>query len=103
LQVKRLAAKNKGGRPRKVAAAAAAVKRGPGRPRKVAVVAGPAAAAVTAAAPRVAAPAAGNRDAVRAVLLEFATTVALAEGKAEMIGVVTRVDGWVDRVLKAAG
>jgi len=43
-----------------------------------------------------------SRSAVRSILLEFAREVAAAEGKADIIGVVGRVDTWVDRVQKAA-
>lgn len=43
-----------------------------------------------------------SRSAVRSILLEFAREVAAAEGKADIIGVVGRVDTWVDRVEKAA-
>jgi hypothetical protein len=68
--------------------------RRPGRPRKTAAPAAPAAAASRAATT-------DSREAVRAVLLEFAGSVARVENKADMISLVGGVDGWVDRVLSA--
>ena len=41
----------------------------------------------------------GSREAVRAGLLSFARDVAAAEGKADLIGVLTSVDDYVDDVL----
>ena len=67
--------------------------RRPGRPRKNA--------APAAAAP--AGTASGSREAVRSVLLDFAGSVARAENKADVISLVSGVDGWVDRVLSATG
>ncbi len=92
LQVKRMRAIGKRGRKRAAAAPAGkkAAKRGPGRPPK--------------SATRAAAPASGDaRGAVRAVLLEFAREVASAEAKADVIGVIGRLDTWVDRVQRAVG
>lgn len=43
-----------------------------------------------------------SRDAVRSLLLQFASDVAGAEGKADVVKVIGRVDSWVDRLLKAA-
>jgi hypothetical protein len=68
--------------------------RPPKRASAGAVTAGPAAA--PSAAPS------RSRDAVRDVLLEFASSVARIENKADMIGLVSGVDGWVDRVVSAS-
>jgi hypothetical protein len=58
-------------------------RRGPGRPPAVLVT--------------------GERGTVRAVLLEFAGEVVNADSKADMISVISRMDHWVDRVIRAAG
>lgn len=42
-----------------------------------------------------------DREAVRATLLQFAKDVSSAEGKAEMIDLLTGVDEYVDRVVDA--
>lgn len=53
---------------------------------------------------RSAAPAGGdNRDRVRAVLLELARDIANAQGKGDVVDVVAGIDGYVGRVMKAAG
>lgn len=44
-----------------------------------------------------------DREAVRSVLLRFARDVSAAEGKAEMIDVLSSVDDYVDDVVGAAG
>lgn len=49
------------------------------------------------------APPAADRDAIRAVLLDFAKRVAGAEGKGQMVDLIAGIDRWVDRVAKAAG
>lgn len=52
------------------------------------------------------APASGStsaRDAVRRLLLQFGKEIAGADGKADMLDVLTGVDGWVDRVVAASG
>ena len=76
---------------RRKASAPAGPRRGPGRPpgsgRKAAESAAPAADS-------------GNRNAVRNVLIEFASAVASADGKAEMIGVMSNLDNWVDEVMR---
>jgi hypothetical protein len=46
--------------------------------------------------------ASGERGTVRAVLLEFAGEVVNADSKADMISVISRMDHWVDRVVRAA-
>jgi hypothetical protein len=56
----------------------------------------------SAAAPAASAGGGQNRDAVRSLLLQFASDVAGAEGKADVVRVIGRVDSWVDRLLKAA-
>ncbi|HWV56895.1 MAG TPA: hypothetical protein VNZ57_05435 [Longimicrobiales bacterium] len=59
--------------------------------------------AATAAAPESSPAAAGiDRDAVRAVLLQFAQAVVAAEGAAELVKVVGNIDKYVDSVAKAA-
>jgi hypothetical protein len=63
--------------------------RRPGRPRRT-----------TSASP---APAGPGRDEVRSLLLQFARDIAAAEGKADVVEVIGEVDGWVDRVIAAAG
>jgi len=45
----------------------------------------------------------GNRETVRAVLLDFARDVAAAEGKAQIVDLIAGVDRYVDRVVKAKG
>lgn len=42
-----------------------------------------------------------DRDAIRGTLLQFAKDVSSAEGKAEMIDLLTSVDEYVDRVVEA--
>ena len=44
----------------------------------------------------------GDRSAVRGVLLELVRDVAAAEDRAELVGLVADMDGYVDRVLKAS-
>jgi hypothetical protein len=44
-----------------------------------------------------------NRDAVRNVLLQFASDLSAAEERKDVVQVVARVDRYVDQVLKAAG
>lgn len=44
----------------------------------------------------------GNRDKVREVLLSLARDVADAQGKGDVVDVVAGIDGYVDRVMKAA-
>ena len=44
-----------------------------------------------------------DREAVRGVLLRFARDVSAAEGKAEMIDILSSVDDYVDDVVGAAG
>ncbi|HUF69844.1 MAG TPA: hypothetical protein VMM79_14465 [Longimicrobiales bacterium] len=88
---KRTAAKKRPGRPAKKrgrragsdAGAPQRRRRGPGRPPAVLVT--------------------GERGTVRAVLLEFAGEVVNADSKADMISVISRMDHWVDRVVRAAG
>lgn len=43
-----------------------------------------------------------NRDRVRSLLLQFARDIAGAEGKADMVDVISNVDRWVDQVVAAA-
>jgi hypothetical protein len=43
-----------------------------------------------------------GRQGVRSLLLQFARDVAAAEGKADVVNVLTSVDRWVDRVISAA-
>jgi hypothetical protein len=74
--------------------------RGPGRPRKNAA---PAAQPVAARARRSAMTEPAGREGVRTLLLQFARDVAAAEGKADVVEVLTNVDRWVDRVIGAAG
>jgi hypothetical protein len=93
LQVKRLLAPRK--RRRAGAAkknAAANGRRGPGRPRKIAATT---ASAVTAAS-------AGNRVAVRSVLLQFAKDIVAAEQRAKFIDVIAGIDDYVERIVRAA-
>ncbi|MGK7312630.1 MAG: hypothetical protein ACN0LA_10380 [Candidatus Longimicrobiales bacterium M2_2A_002] len=45
----------------------------------------------------------GKREDVREVLLSLARDVANAQGKGDVVDVVAGIDGYVDRVLKAAG
>ena len=45
----------------------------------------------------------GSRDQVRAVLLALAKDVAGAQSKGDVVDVIAGIDGYVDRVLKAAG
>jgi len=113
LQVKRISAaekKRRSGAGRKAAKKSATPKsagrksrKSGGRrgPRKQAARSGGAAAAQPSRPPR-SATGGDSRSAVRSILLEFAREVAAAEGKADIIGVVGRVDTWVDRVQKAA-
>ena len=42
-----------------------------------------------------------DREAIRGTLLQFAKDVSAAEGKAEMIDLLTSVDGYVDQVVEA--
>lgn len=63
-----------------------------GRPRKKAAGAG-----------RNKAAAVNTRDEIRSILLQFARDVAAADGKADVLEVVARVDGLVDRVATAVG
>lgn len=44
-----------------------------------------------------------NRDRVRRVMLELARDVANAQGKGDVVDVIMGIDGYVDRVIKAAG
>lgn len=44
----------------------------------------------------------GNRDAVRAVLLDYARELAGAEDMGQIVSLVAGVDEYVDRVMKAA-
>lgn len=44
--------------------------------------------------------AASGREGVRAVLLDFARQVAAANERADLIDVVSAVDGWVDRIME---
>jgi hypothetical protein len=53
--------------------------------------------------PRAAAETSGGRDAVRDLLLGFAKKVASADGKVDMVDVMTGLEGWVDRVMAARG
>ena len=46
--------------------------------------------------------AAGGRDDVRGILLEFAGEIASAEGKVDVVRVIGGIDGYVDRVIQAA-
>lgn len=43
-----------------------------------------------------------QRDAVRTILLEFASELAAAEHRKDVVGVVASVDRWVDRILDGA-
>ena len=45
----------------------------------------------------------GKRDDVREVLLSLARDVANAQGKGDVVDVVAGIDGYVDKVMKAAG
>lgn len=45
---------------------------------------------------------AANRDAVREVLLGFATDLSAAEARKDLVQVLSRVDDYVERVLEAA-
>jgi hypothetical protein len=91
------------GRPRKIT-----TKRGPGRPRKSTTqgVPGrrpgrpPGSGASSVSTP--AAASSSSRDAVRALLLQFASDVAGAPGKPEVVKVLTSVDRLVDRLIQAA-
>jgi hypothetical protein len=69
-----------------------------GRPPK----AGNAAPAQRSASTGPSAGSAGGRDGVRELLLDFARQVASADGRTELIDVVARVDGWVDRIMQEA-
>lgn len=44
-----------------------------------------------------------NRDAVRDELLAFASELSAAEERRALVKVLAGIDGWVDRLLKAAG
>ena len=44
-----------------------------------------------------------GRDKVRDVLISLARDVANADGKGDVVDIVAGIDGYVDRVLKAAG
>ena len=57
----------------------------------------------TVAAPRGAPVPETRRQAVRAILLEFAKNLAVAESQAETIDLVRNLDKYVDRIVKAAG
>ncbi len=100
---KRKAAAKRAGRPPATVAAAPIIRRR-GRPPKNAALAAVSAAAVpaskAAAAPR--AGTATDRNALRNVLLEFAGVVARAENKVDVITVIGGLEGWVDRIMKAA-
>lgn len=82
-----------------------------GRARKSAPAAAPAAAPESASRPRRqrrarggrATAQAGGRDDVRSILLEFAGEIASAEGKVDVVRVIGGIDGYVDRVISAAG
>lgn len=120
LQVKRALKRAGGGAGRKAAKATKKGRRGPGRPPKSATKRGPgrppksagkrgrrrrAARTSAPAATAVSTAAAGtgaSRDAVRALLLQFASDVAGAPGKPEVVKVLTGVDRLVDRVIQAA-
>lgn len=106
LQVKRLAAGSK--RARKQATATATPRRrgrpagsgrGPGRPAGTGRRGRP-------PGSRNVQPAAvssdGSRASVRGVLLELASAVARAENKADVIKVLSDMDAWVERVVRAA-
>ena len=43
-----------------------------------------------------------NRDAVREVLLGFASDLSAAEARKDLVKVLSRVDGYVDKVMEAA-
>jgi hypothetical protein len=77
--------------------------RGPGRPPGGGR---PSRAPRSRSAPETAAPAAGtgsgDRDNVRGVVLELVAAVARAEDKADLIKVLGEIDGWVDRLVRAA-
>lgn len=68
-------------------------KRAPARPR----------AAAAARRRRAKAAAGPDRDAIRAVLLDFGRAIAAAEGKADVVDVIGGVDKYVERVVKASG
>lgn len=51
---------------------------------------------------RAAAAGGSDRDRVRGLLLQFAKEVAGADGKEDMVDVMTGLEGWVDRVLAAS-
>lgn len=111
LQVKRAlkGGKKRRGRGRpKVAVSRRATgrKRARPAPRKAAAPRKTAAPRKSAAPQKKAAPAAAapvrDRAAIRSVLLEFASQVAGAESKADIISVLGGLDGWVDRVVRAA-
>jgi hypothetical protein len=98
LQVKRLA-KAAGGSRKKRAQATKAKK--PGRKpagrrttRTAAAAAAPAAAAAASGGGR-------DRAAVRKALIDFATLIARADSKADMIAVMQGLENWVDRVMDA--
>jgi hypothetical protein len=44
----------------------------------------------------------GDRDKVRAILLDLAKDIANAQGKGDVVDVIAGIDRYVDRVLKAA-
>ncbi len=44
-----------------------------------------------------------NRDAIRAILLNFAKDLSVADSQSATIEVLASLDGYVDRVVKAAG
>lgn len=52
---------------------------------------------------RAAAPAASGRDAVRHVLLGFAADLSAADDRSDVVRVLADVDGYVDRLMTAAG
>jgi len=82
------------GRPRKAAVAAppqTGTGRARGRPRKTAL-----------AVPAPVATTGSGRDSVRTLLLQFAKQVAGADGKADVVDVLSGLEGWVDQMMSAA-
>jgi hypothetical protein len=85
------------GRPPKTAAAPRKRGRPPGRPPGAGRGAPSAPARATPSAPS-----GSGRDAVRKILLQFATALAAAEERAQMIQVIGGVESYVDQVMQAA-
>jgi hypothetical protein len=56
-----------------------------------------------AGARRRAAAASQNREAVRSTFLSFATAIASAEERKDLVKVLADIDRWVDQAIKAAG